>query len=156
MPLYFAYGSNMSTSQFELRCPSARIVGKGYLKGYKLSFTYFSSGWQGGVADIVPDCDCEVWGVVYELSQEDLENLDFYEGFPKAYTRFQTEVTTPSGRILEPWVYAVVEKNAFVPPTKEYLRIIKKAATHYEFPKEYLLYLDDIEGTLNFGEKSNG
>ena len=64
------------------RCPSAQLVGLGVLKNYKLDFTISApERWGGGgCADIVFEEGKEVWGLVYELTQEDLQNLDNAEG----------------------------------------------------------------------------
>lgn len=94
MPLYFAYGSNLDVEQMKRRCPESKVLVPGCLRGYRLDFTWHSSGWGGGVADVVLDPQKEVWGVVYELTMRDLELLDNYEGYPKVYTRFQTSIET--------------------------------------------------------------
>lgn len=84
--LYFAYGSNLSCAQMGRRCPSARTVGRATLKGWRLTFTGYSSGWGGATATIVRDKDAEVTGVVYELwTQEDVKRLDAFEGFPTVH-----------------------------------------------------------------------
>ena len=36
--LYIAYGSNLNLSQMAYRCPTAKVAGKGGLKGYELLF----------------------------------------------------------------------------------------------------------------------
>lgn len=41
---YIAYGSNMSTSQMALRCPDAKLVGTGWLNGYRLAFHLHAHG----------------------------------------------------------------------------------------------------------------
>jgi gamma-glutamylcyclotransferase (GGCT)/AIG2-like uncharacterized protein YtfP len=145
MPLYFAYGSNLSTSQMTRRCPTCKTLKIGCLEGYRLAFNYYSSGWNGGVADIVVDAESEVWGLIYELSKEDLQCLDNCEGYPDVYTRFQTSIKTRSGTISNVWVYTVVQKKNFVPPTKAYIEIIKSAALRFQFPETYLSYLETVE-----------
>ena len=145
MPLHFAYGSNLSTNQMRERCPDSKPLEIGCLEGYRLDFTRYSSGWSGGVADIVVDPDNEVWGLIYELSTEDLPYLDDYEGYPDVYTRFQTSIKTLTGSISDVWVYTVVHKNDFTPPTKAYMEIIKNAALEHQFPETYRSYLDTIE-----------
>ena len=50
--LYVAYGSNMNKMQMGQRCPNAKALGKGILKGYTLEFR----GRKGsGVATIIKD-----------------------------------------------------------------------------------------------------
>ena len=138
---YFAYGSNLDLSQMKRRCPEYRLISKGSLSGYRLTFNRFSSGWGGGVADVIQDQDSKVWGLVFEISDSDLERLDRYEGYHKdqtsMYERWKAVIDTPNGQISDVWVYTVVEKQKFVQPTLEYLQIIKDAAVRWNFPKDY-------------------
>ena len=147
---YFAYGSNLDLPQMKRRCPSSKLISKGSLSGYRLTFNRFSSGWGGGVADVIQDQGSKVWGLVFELSDTDLERLDRYEGYHKDWTslyeRWKTVIDTPNGQVSDVWVYTVVEKQKFVKPTPEYLQIIKDAAVKWNFPKAYLTlaYLDAL------------
>ena len=145
MPLCFAYGSNLSTNQMKRRCPDSKPLEIGYLKGYRLDFTRYSSGWDGGVADVVLDNNHEVWGLIYELTSADLSRLDDYEGYPYTYDRFQTSIQTLTGSISDVWVYTVVKKKSFIQPTKDYMQLIKNAAVELQFPEEYRLFLETIE-----------
>lgn len=117
----------------------------GCLKGYRLAFTHRSSGWGCGVADVVSDSRHEVWGLIYALSDRDLEELDNFEGYPDVYTRFSSSIDTKEGTICNVWVYTVIHKSNFIPPSKAYLGIIKKAAEKLGFPEAYRAYLEKIE-----------
>ena len=138
---YFAYGSNLDLPQMKRRCPSSKLISKGSLPGYRLTFNRFSSGWGGGVADVIQEQGSEVWGLVFEISDSDLEKLDRYEGCYKEqtslYERWKAVIDTPDGQVCDVWVYTVVEKQKFMPPTSEYLQIIKDAAVKWNFPKNY-------------------
>jgi len=138
---YFAYGSNLDLPQMKRRCPSSKLISKGSLSGYRLTFNRFSSGWGGGVADVIQEQGYEVWGLVFEISDSDLERLDRYEGCYKEqtslYERWKAVIDIPNGQVCDVWVYTVVEKQKFVPPTSEYLQIIKDAAVKWNFPKNY-------------------
>jgi gamma-glutamylcyclotransferase (GGCT)/AIG2-like uncharacterized protein YtfP len=147
---YFAYGSNLDLIQMKRRCPSSKLISKGSLSDYRLTFNRFSSGWGGGVADVIQAQGSKVWGLVFEISDTDLERLDRYEGYHKdetsLYERWKTVIDTPNGQICDVWVYTVAEKQKFVKPTLEYLQIIKDAAKKWNFPKAYLMlaYLDAL------------
>ena len=138
---YFAYGSNLDLLQMKRRCPSSELISKGSLPGYRLTFNRYSSGWGGGVADVIQDQGSEVWGLVFELSSEDLKRLDRYEGCykdqPSLYERWKAAIDAPDGQVCDVWVYAVVEKQKFVRPTPEYLQIIRDAAARWNFPQTY-------------------
>ena len=136
---YFAYGSNLDLAQMKIRCPSSELISKGSLSGYRLTFNRYSSGWGGGVADVIQDQDSKVWGLVFKLSNSDLKRLDSYEGCyndqTSLYERWKAVINTPKGQISDVWVYTDVEKQKFVQPTIEYLQIIKDAAVRWNFPK---------------------
>jgi len=138
---YFAYGSNLDLPQMKRRCPSSKLISKGSLSDYRLTFNRFSSGWGGGVADVIQDQGSKVWGLVFEISDSDLERLDLYEGCykdkPSLYERWKAVIDTPDGQVSDVWVYTVVKKQEFVQPTLEYLQIIKDAAARWDFPKVY-------------------
>lgn len=133
----------MDVTQMRQRCPKSKLIDIGKLIGYRLDFTHYSSGWEGGVADIVSDNENEVWGIVYQLSKSDLVRLDSYEAYPDIYTRFKTIIITPTNRKTNVWVYTVLNKGNYK-PTRDYLDIIKKAAIKYQFPSNYIANLNNI------------
>ena len=137
----FAYGSNLDLIQMKIRCPKSKLISKGSLSNNRLDFNRYSSGWGGGVADVIPVKGSEVWGLVFELSDTDMDSLDFYEGCykdrPSLYERSKVVINTPKGPIPDVWLYTVVEKQKFEAPTAKYLGIIKMAAARWNFPNVY-------------------
>src|SRR5271166_1234955 len=89
---YFAYGSNMDTEQMARRCVGAKLLGPAKLDGYALRFSAFSLNWNGGVADIVPTEGDAVWGLLYSVTDDDIAELDSYEGHPDHYARISVTV----------------------------------------------------------------
>jgi len=79
--LYFAYGSNLDWAQMKQRCPLAKFVCRAKLPAHRLAFTLKSARRDCGVADVLPDQAKDVWGVVYELPDSELKNLDKREGY---------------------------------------------------------------------------
>lgn len=90
--LYFAFGSNLSSTQMRSRCPGAAAVGLAFLPGYEFIIN------ERGFANVVPSTatttttpgegsrDGGVYGVLYRLSSpEEKRRLDRYEGVPWAY-----------------------------------------------------------------------
>jgi hypothetical protein len=158
--VYFAYGSNMSFDQMKERCPNSAYLGNGYLKDYKLDFTRMSQKREGGVADIVYSENDEVWGVFYSLTNDDLETLDRYEGYPDIYTRnnftcniINNNLNEGNTEQLTAIVYSVVNKSPnTISPSLSYLKLLLDAAFEYSFPIGYqkLLYKFGIN---NYNEK---
>lgn len=129
--LYFAYGSNMSRQQMAVRCPTAAFVGVGRLLG----FDFFIDG--RGVASVSPKEDCEVFGVLWRLSDGDLLSLDRFEGVSLGiYFRQTHAIHISSGESLSATVY--VSSTKFPgPPRQGYLEKILQSADDHGLPSDY-------------------
>lgn len=77
--LYFAYGANLSRDSMRDRCPLALPVRRHTLTGYRLVFNVHAS--------IVPDPTGAVHGALWSITQDCLDSLDYYEGYPHHYRR---------------------------------------------------------------------
>ena len=80
MPIYAAYGSNMHPEQMLQRAPHSPMAGTGWLHGWRLTFGGEDIGWEGALATLVEDPDSKVFVVLYDMTKEDEENLDRWEG----------------------------------------------------------------------------
>ena len=139
--LYFAYGSNMDLAQMERRCPGARLVGAAALSDYRFGFTTHCDAWVGGVADIVPAAGEAVHGLLFEVTEAHLAELDRYEQVPEMYRRVRVSI---DGR--EVWVYEVVEKQRFVEPSRRYRDVIVGAARRHGLPEDYVARIEAMDG----------
>ncbi len=142
MNYYFAYGSNMNQQQMQERCPESLLIGKARLSHYKLDFTIYSEKRKCGCADIVLTKDGEVWGLLYIVSDSDLEALDTFEGHPIHYKRCCVTVYDNCGVGYTVFTYEVVTKHTSTLKTsKQYLGLLQEAAVHHDFPKGYTEFL---------------
>lgn len=140
MPMYFAYGSNMSDEQIRKRCPSHHFVCVAQLRGYRLAFTRRSEKRGCGVADVVAAQDEAVWGVLFEMCEGDLAALDRHEGAhlkPPAYVRKSVQVVA-DGQLLDATTYEVFSKSASQhAPNSDYLGLITAGARKWGLPQGY-------------------
>lgn len=83
----FAFGSNMHAPQLFARCPGARLIGPGILRDHRIAFGGWSTKWRGAVATIEQKAGHRTPGLLYELTDEDIERLDGFEGVPTVYER---------------------------------------------------------------------
>lgn len=118
------------------RCPSARLLGAAELRDFKLAFTIYSAKRKCGCADIVGDAGSSLWGLLYELSEYDLHELDRQEGCPDNYRRRMVTVLHNSVPV-DVQTYEVACKKRVSPPSKEYMGLIRASAEKYSFPREY-------------------
>ncbi len=140
---YFAYGSNLDADQMAERCPGSVPVCRAELRGFRLDFTWLSRRWGGGAADIVPQAEASVWGVLYALGADDLERLDGFEG---GYERVEVEVELPEGSRQRAVTYTVRVKGAYS-PHGDYLRKMLDWGLRWELPEEYLRGLRSLDLT---------
>ncbi len=81
MQAYFAYGSNLSVAQMAQRCADAIDPRPATLADHDWLIN------ERGVATIEPFEGSEVHGVLWQVSDHDLEVLDSAEGVPVRYRR---------------------------------------------------------------------
>ncbi|PIE66050.1 MAG: gamma-glutamylcyclotransferase [Deltaproteobacteria bacterium] len=130
--LYFAYGANLEGTQMRRRCPSARLVGAAILDGYRLGFAGRSASWGGGVAALFRDPGNTVIGVIWAPTEEDLHDLDRYEGHPHAYRRKLLLVRAGGPRRWRVNVY-VKETAEQTTPSDAYVKVIWRAYREHGF-----------------------
>lgn len=143
MQKYFAYGSNLDFDHFKSRCPSAIFFEKAVLEGYQLTFPHYDSEWRGGVAGIIPLDDMKVEGVIYEISDLDLNKLDEYEYIARGdYQRKYVIVKTFYGKSIDVWTYTTRGTgDTFYKPTELYKELIINGAILHGLSQEYIDYL---------------
>ena len=142
--LYFAYGSNLHQRQFARRCPGSQAVGRARLVGYRLAFTRYSTKRKGGVADVVPEPESEVWGALYEVDDAGLAALDGFEGVPRSYRRETRLVIDDSGAEREAAVY-IANRTGEFPPSHQYLSLIIEGAREHGLPEEYVRAIERLK-----------
>lgn len=138
--MYLAYGSNLDVEQMRFRCPDARIVGWGLLHDYQLLFkgsktgAYLTIEHQRGA--VVP---VGVWSV----TAVDEQALDRYEGYPRFYRKFETDVdvrsfVTGASSCCRAFVYAMPVNRAFGMPRASYLNTCQRGYEYFNFSPVYL------------------
>jgi len=143
---YFAYGSNLRRAQMARLCPDHEFLGPARLAGYRLVCAWPDEEWQGGVADVQPDPESEVWGALYRISAADLARLDAYEVYDPAgpesandYLRRAIRVETADGRSVDRVeCYFVRAPQGHVPPSPAYRRALLEGATECGLPRSYV------------------
>ena len=135
---YFAFGSNMLEREILHHTPHAQSLGCAVLRGYRLAFTRWSAKRGGGVADIVEHPTGEVWGVLYEVPDDELHALDAKEGVPTAYRRMTVREEDAAGVECDAMAYEVVDRTGPYAPTAIYLAIIIEGAREHGLPAWYV------------------
>ncbi len=146
MNKYFAYGSNMNWEQMQSRCPSAKFLMVAVLRDHRLAFSRYSKGRCCGVADVIDCPGSNVWGVVYEVSDEDMCKLDTSEGYKygreiNSYNREKKTVCEGLAKAssLQVFTYVAEQQEGEHLPDKKYLGLIIDGAHHWKLPADYIV-----------------
>lgn len=135
----------MDWDQIRERCPSARFLGIAVLLDHRLAFSRNSDTRECGVADAVESEGSEVWGVVYEIGDQDIGNLDKNEGFQpgrnkNSYQRGQRHVFLEGHRkkpiVVE--IYFGTPQPGLHLPSQKYKDLILSGANHWHLPENYI------------------
>jgi gamma-glutamylcyclotransferase (GGCT)/AIG2-like uncharacterized protein YtfP len=140
MPLYFAYGSNMSVDAMARRCPRSKAIGPARLERHRLAV--MGEGWLTAVRDP----RSAVHGVLWELALSDAPALDRYEGLAQGlYAKVAQPVVAPGGakRAL---VYFGANAGPGT-PRADYMADIVAAAREWPLPAEGIAALEAIRRT---------
>lgn len=136
---YFAYGSNLDLEQMRTRCPQSEALRPALLKGYRLRFQGYSARWDGGVATVTEDQSGEVPGLLYSMSQEDVQLLDGFEGFPKVYVRIGVEVQDETGVCQQVMTYQRFSETSSKAPSLLYFFQIWRGYKALGLPEQGLM-----------------
>ena len=148
--LYFAYGSNMDEHRVKAanRCPTARFIFKAILPGHRLVFT---SGGEAGTcaADAIADPASRVWGVVYDITDSDRQQLDAREGVGVRAYRPKEVLVHPHGdleqRVMVLTYGANDAADLQLAPSREYLDHLLRGARRWGLPADYIAQLERME-----------
>lgn len=139
MIYYGAYGSNMSISQMEIRCPKAKLLDKGILEGYELTFRGRLNNAHATIQrSAKKNLLCGVPIVIWEISKSDEANLDRYEGYPYYYHKEYHEVTLKEGKKLV-MLYVMNSGYNYNLPSPMYCCTIGDGYTEHRYDIHYLI-----------------
>jgi gamma-glutamylcyclotransferase len=137
MPPYLAFGSNMHRRRLEQRVGALVDHGWVVLPEHRHGFTKLGSDGTGK-GNIEPRGGCEVHGVLYELSDRQLDVLAGYEG---GYERVELQLSVRGERVLAVtfraamWIPDLVPTNAYL---DHYLRGMREHGLPESYVREVL------------------
>jgi len=144
---YFAYGSNMHQGTFVERRrirPLASRVGR--IVGYRLRFNLEGRPkGKAAPANICPDADQEVWGVLYKITRRDLLRLDSTEGVPgRGYQPTWLSAVDVDGNPVTAIAYVATGKEIDGNPSHRYIALLREGARCHGLPEHWVRFLDGV------------
>ena len=144
---YFAYGSNMHVGTFverrRIRPLESRV---GRITGYRLRFNLEGRPkGKAAPANIWPDADQEVWGVLHKITRRDLLRLDSTEGVPgRGYRPVWLNADDMDGNPLTAITYVATGKEVDGRPSLRYISLLRDGARFHGLPEHWLQFLDCV------------
>jgi hypothetical protein len=77
-------------------------------------------------ADVRPRPGAGVELAIWEVTNEDLADLDAFEGYPSLYGRKQVQVRLASGRPLTVWIYYMQDAQSLAAPSAGYVGMLRE------------------------------
>lgn len=137
----FAYGSNMLTARIRKRVGSVRTIAIGFLTDHRLVWTKPSDDGSGKCGVVPSDDPADiVWGVLQELDELDLPNLDRFEG---GYVR-RPVIVRGGGGDVHAATYIPDRLDPGLRPYGWYKRLVIAGAEEAGLPAEYIAQLESI------------
>ncbi|MEE8493824.1 MAG: gamma-glutamylcyclotransferase family protein [Nitrospirales bacterium] len=136
---FFVYGDNLNPTQLKRRAPEHQFVCKGYLPDHTLQFCRWSSQWRCGLASVGPSPGEQVWGIILEITDEDLKILDDFEGevVEGAFRHLPITVINEEGEKMLVMTHAATPIGKFKPKA-HYLEWVIKGVNHWKLPEACL------------------
>lgn len=94
---YFAFASNMHIEQMAKRCPTSLFRGAAVLPGYRWQIN------ERGFANAVQSPADTVEGLVFSITQDDVDRLDRYEGVARGFYDRRSVPVQLAERVEGPW-----------------------------------------------------
>jgi cation transport regulator ChaC len=142
---YLAYGANMHDSVLQDRRGMRPLEWRaGRILGYRLRFNLEGRpAGKAAPANLFPDADAEVWGVLYRITRHQLVQLDATEGM--RYRHVWADAEDKEGRRLHAVSYLAAGKETDGNPSLRYLTLLRGGARAHGLPKHWVRYLDGIK-----------
>lgn len=164
---YFGFGSNLLKKRIIVQNKSAERVGVGKLQDFQLDFAdastdekYFSPTWNGSPATIIEKKGSAVFGAVWRIKDEGIEELDRQEGVELGiYKPMSVRVTLDGKEQISCRTYQLVHNPASPldpqnrpferQPSRTYLSVILNGAEETGLPSDYIKFLKSFKHNGN-------
>jgi gamma-glutamylcyclotransferase (GGCT)/AIG2-like uncharacterized protein YtfP len=114
--LYFAYGMNTNLDSMRARCPESECLGPAELLDYELEFAHH--------CNVKYKTGLRVPGLLWQITERDLNSLDITEGYPYYYTR-EGAAVEHAGESKLAIVYTMTGATEPAPPTEYYWNLVQ-------------------------------
>lgn len=148
MRRYFAYCTLLDRDEMRRFCPDARATETGTIEGWRVTFAAHGLGGSGGGCHLVADPGHVVHGLLYEMDDATLAQLDAISGVGQGmYRSIDVTVATGTGEAVGAITYVIPSPKGPFQPSAAYVRPILTGARATGLPADYIAELEDLVAT---------
>ncbi len=147
--LYFSYGSFLDSETLKKHALNAKYMKRAVLYDFEVKFNFLSKTYDGGVTGVEPATGKKAFGVLYNVSPNEIEKLDIVEGVPAGiYYRETVTVIDEDGNEHRAETYRTTDPKGPFTPTKRYLVLMIRGAKEHGLDPDYIKELEELYATL--------
>jgi cation transport regulator ChaC len=135
---YFAYGSNLKREWLRSRIGEWKQECKAILRGYRLTFAKGYYLHTSGKANIKLDPSSEVKGVIYLITENQLNKLDRWEGVNKGVYKRKPVNVESEGKLIPAITYEMVKEICPLRPSQDYLNLILEGLKEHGYDESVI------------------
>lgn len=143
--LHFGYGSNLQMSFLKEILPSAKYVMKAYIPNHEIQFNFFSKTKQAGISNIMLAPGKVVHGVIFDVPEKELMELDVKPGFYIGdYERRTFLAVGEDNKLHSTELYQVIDPQGPFQPSKEYVKGMLEGAREMDLDPTHLKTIEQF------------
>lgn len=144
MKYYFAYGTLLDIDAMRSITPTVKPLGLMKLKGFRMGFAKCQNFISGGCT-LIPEEGADLYGMQYELSDEEMAILDAAAGVDDDLWRHRPiEIVDEHGNVHQSSTYFIPNASGPDTPSADYVRPIFNGLQTLPFPAEYVAKMKQI------------
>ena len=143
----FCYGSNMSSERITERCSSSSFISRASVIGWKLLFNKRSKDGSGKANLVWTGDESLVWGVIFDISEDQKSILDKFEGLGWGYDELKLLVISDLGEEIECVCYIATDDKYLeksLKPHEWYKEFCLVGAREHNIPQDYILMIEGV------------
>jgi gamma-glutamylcyclotransferase (GGCT)/AIG2-like uncharacterized protein YtfP len=150
---YFAYCTLLDREEMGKFCPGAVAGDTGTISGWRVGFAAYDRANNRGGCQLIAEPGHEVYGILYELSDAEMTELDRISGVPDGfYQRIDVTVTTSDHQQIPAITYIIPNPEGSFQPSATYTRPIKVGARAVGLPDDYVAELEQAISAASDGQ----
>jgi len=131
-------------SAFRVRCDIQALECRpGRIKGYRLRFNLDGRPrGKAAPANLHPDLEAELWGVLYRITRRDLLRLD---SKGRGYRHIEIAAEDRNGRVVQAVTYMAQGNEVDKKPSLRYITLLRDGPRAHGLPETHIRFLESVE-----------